>query len=270
MPDFFRNVIPPFGFIDLIDILIVAFALYKAYGMIRDTRAAALIKGLSFLLVATLLSNWLHLNTIYWILQKTMTVVIIALPVVFQPELRRALEHIGRGRIFVNSTRLNEEELARLLDELVKAAMILSRNRTGALIVLERETGLNDYTESGIPIDGLVSSSLLLNAFAPNTPLHDGAVIIRANRVLAAGCLLPLTESTDLATELGTRHRAAIGLTEQTDAAVIIVSEETGNVSLAISGLLERSLDDSSLRQRLESLYIAKAQGLGEYMNRRA
>ena len=265
----FRNFIPPFGLIDLLDVLIVAVVLYKLYGMIKDTRAVTLLKGLLVILVAALLSNWLHLNALYWLLGKTLTVVAVALPVVFQPELRRALEHIGRGRLFSKSSRLNEEEMIKLFRDLAKTAATLAKTKTGALIVMERETGLNDYTESGVRIDGLVSSELLLNCFIPNTPLHDGALIIRGNRVVAAGCLLPLTEKSDLDKELGTRHRAAMGISEQSDAIVIVVSEETGVISIALGGQLERQLDFDSLQVRLKELFSSKNQGLGDYINRR-
>ena len=264
-----RNIIPPFGFIDLIDVVIVAVVLYKLYGMIKDTRAVTLLKGLLVILVAALLSNWLHLNALYWLLGKTLTVVTVALPVVFQPELRRALEHIGRGRLFTKQSRMDEEEMKNLFRELAKAAANLSKTRTGALIVMERETGLNDYMETGIRIDGLVSSELLLNCFIPNTPLHDGALILRGNRVMAAGCLLPLTERPDLDKELGTRHRAALGLSEQSDAVVIVVSEETGLISLAIGGGLERRFDMDLLQVRLKALFATKGQGLGDYINNR-
>ena len=247
----FRNIIPPFGLIDLLDVLIVAFVLYKLYGMIKDTRAVTLLKGLLVILVAALLSNWLHLNALYWLLGKTLTVVAVALPVVFQPELRRALEHIGRGRLFSKSKRLNDEEMQLLFQDLAKSAILLAKTKTGALIVVERETGLNDYVESGIRIDGVVSSELLLNCFVPNTPLHDGALIIRGNRVVAAGCLLPLTERSGL------------------DAIVLVVSEETGLISIALGGRLERGFDFSSLQARLEELFASKAQGLSDYINRR-
>jgi diadenylate cyclase len=265
----FRNIIPPFGLIDLLDVLIVAVVLYKLYGMIKDTRAVTLLKGLLVILVAALFSNWLHLNALYWLLGKTLTVVAVALPVVFQPELRRALEHIGRGRLFGKSNRLNAEEVTQLFRDLAKTAVSLSKTKTGALIVLERETGLNDYMENGVRIDGVVSSELLINCFVPNTPLHDGALIIRGNRVVAAGCLLPLTESSVLDKELGTRHRAAIGLSEQSDSIVIVVSEETGLISIALGGKLERGFDLSSLQARLEELFASKTQGLSDYINRR-
>ena len=187
-----RGIISTISLLDAVDIAIVAIVLYKLYFMIRDTRAVSLLKGLIVLLVATLVSKWLGLNLIYWLLQKSMTVVLVALPIVFQPELRRGLEQLGRGKVFRKNVFLNEEETNTLLDETVKAVTMLARSRTGALMVFERETGLNDYIETGIKVDGLVSSELLNNLFVTNTPLHDGAAIIRGNRIIAAGCILPL------------------------------------------------------------------------------
>ncbi|WP_371365921.1 Cyclic di-AMP synthase CdaA [Sporomusa rhizae] len=259
-----RGILSTISFLDIVDILIVAYFLYKLYVMIRDTRAVALLKGLVVLLLATLVSKWLGLNVINWLLQKTMTVVLVALPVVFQPELRRALEQLGRGRFFHNGAQLNAEEKATLFGELAATVTALSKNKIGALLVLERETGLNDYIETGIKVDGLVSSEFLINIFIPNTPLHDGAVIIRGNRVQAAGCLLPLSDDRTLTKELGTRHRAAIGISEQTDCVVIIVSEETGIISLARGGRLHRYLDADKLKEQLVPLFAAKTSSLNE------
>lgn len=251
------------GLLDFIDVAIVAYVLYRMYYMIKDTRAVALLKGLFVLLAATALSKWLGLNVINWVLQKTMTVVLVALPVVFQPELRRALEQLGRGKLF-RKTDLNVEEMELVLNELVAATTAMARNKIGALIVLERETGLSDYIETGVKVDGLVSSEFLINIFIPNTPMHDGAVIIRGNRVMAAACLLPLTEERSLSKELGTRHRAAIGLSEQTDALIIVVSEETGTISVAMEGTLTRHLDGQSMKELLRPLIIPQAQTLHE------
>jgi len=254
-----RGIISTITPLDIIDILIVAMVLYKLYMLIKDTRALALLKGLIVLLVATLVSKWAGLNVINWLLQKTMTVVLVALPVVFQPELRRALEQIGRGSLFGKRRRLDTEETELLLSELVKAVGVLAKNKIGALIVLERETGLNDYIETGIKVDGLLSSDFLINIFIPNTPMHDGAVIVRGNRVMAAGCLLPLSEDRSLNKELGTRHRAALGLTEQTDAIVVVVSEETGIISLAQGGHLVRHFDPDTLKASLLPQFAAKS-----------
>lgn len=266
MPQF-QAIISTISLLDLFDMVIVAFVLYKLYVMIKDTRALALLKGLVVMLIATLISKWLGLNVVYWLLQKTMTVVLVALPVVFQPELRRALEQLGRGTLFKKSVFLDEEEQETLLDELGKAVTVLGTNKIGALIVLERETGLVDYMETGIKIDGVVSNEFLINIFIPNTPLHDGAVILRGNRIMAAGCLLPLTEDRSLKKELGTRHRAAIGITEQSDAAVVIVSEETGIISLARGGRLVRDLDAELLKGKLRPLFATKSHPLGNFLN---
>ena len=225
--------------LDVIDILVVAFFLNKLYQMLKNTRAASLVKGLLMLLVIMLISKWLNLYVINWILEKFMTVVMIALPVVFQPELRRALEQIGRGKLFRRSTVLNEIQVENMLEAVATTADDLSRNKIGALMVFERETGLDDYIETGIPIDGLISTALFENIFIPNTPLHDGAVI------------MPLTEARNLSQELGTRHRAAIGLSEQTDALVLVVSEETGTISLARGGALQRYLTHRDVKDLL-------------------
>ena len=246
-----EGVIQTITVLDLVDILVVTYFLYRLYQMLKNTRAASLVKGLLVLLIAALVSNWLHLHVINWLLEKSMTVVLVALPVVFQPELRRALEQIGRGRFFRKTVVLDEEEVEHMLSALATAAMAMSRNKIGALIVFERETGLDDYIETGIQIDALVSHELFMNIFIPNTPLHDGAIIIRGNRIKAAGCLLPLTEDRNLSKELGTRHRAAIGLSEQSDALVLIVSEETGTISLARSGVLQRYLTGDDIKDLL-------------------
>jgi diadenylate cyclase len=250
-----QGMLTTISFLDVVDILIVAIVLYKCYLLIKNTRAVALLKGLVMLLFATLVSKWLGLNVINWLLQKTMTMVMVALPIVFQPELRRALEQLGRGRVFIQNHFLNEEETGVLLAEIQQAVEVLAKNKTGALLVFEKETGLSDYMETGVKLEGLVSSELLINIFVPNTPLHDGAVIIRGNRVMAAGCILPLTEERSLAKELGTRHRAAMGLSEQADCLVVVVSEETGAVSAASGGILTRYVDEQTLQKLLQKVY---------------
>lgn len=241
-----------FNIISIIDILLVAYVLYKAIMIIKGTRAVQLIKGLAVLIVVSLVSNWLGLKTIAWILALLQSVLVVALPVVFQPELRRALEHLGRGKIFARPmVMLNQEALESLINEVVRAIRIISKNNLGALIILERETGINDFIETGIKIDGLVSAEFLVNIFIPKSPLHDGAVIIRGDRVIAASCFLPLSENPNLSKELGTRHRAALGLTEQSDAIAVIVSEETGVISVAEEGRLTRYLDEVTLKEIL-------------------
>lgn len=253
-----EGLIRTIGILDVLDILIVAFILYRVYKMLENTRAITLTRGLLILLALTIITSWLELHAINWLLQKIVTLLFVALPIVFQPELRRALEHIGEGRFFKRSVLLNYEEACSLVSELEKAVTKMSSTKTGALIVLERNMGLNDISASGIQIDGIVSAEFLLNVFIPNTPLHDGAAIIRGNRLVAAACLLPLTDNRSLSTELGTRHRAAIGLSEQCDAVVVIVSEETGTISVAEAGRIYRHLDAEQLRQYLMPIFSPK------------
>lgn len=248
--------LPDFTLISIIDILLVALLLYKLIILIKGTRAVQLIKGLAVVLVATTISDWAGFYTINWILQKTITMVFVALPVVFQPELRRALEQLGRGRFFRRpSTFLATADRQRLIQELVKTVQVLAKNRIGAIMILEREIGISDFVETGTTLDAVVSSELLVNIFIPRGPLHDGAVVIRGDRLVAAGCFLPLTENPDLSKQLGTRHRAALGITELSDAVVLIVSEETGVISVAREGKLTRYLDDKTLKEMLVSLF---------------
>jgi len=221
----------------ILDILIVAFVFYRLALLIRGTRATALIKGLAVLVVATTVSSWLHLYTVNWLLKEAMTALVVALPVVFQPELRRALEKLGQGGFFGGVAATPEQ---RVVEELVRATGRLSRQHWGALIVLERSTGLEEYLEKGVRLDAQISAELLVNLFYPGSPLHDGAVLIRGGRVAAAACFLPLTGSDALSAEYGTRHRAALGISEQSDAVAVVVSEETGGISLARDGVLSR------------------------------
>lgn len=243
------------GWRDIVDIIIVGYVFYRLILIIRGTRAEQLIKGLVVLLVAMIVSDQAGLGTLHWLLRQVMTVGLIAIPIVFQPELRRALDHLGRGKIFQRTYwNWNPQEFDRLLEELTKAIPVLVKKRIGALIIIERETGLNDWVETGIPVEGVVSAELLINIFFPRSPLHDGAVIIRGNQVVAAGCYLPLTDDPYLNKELGTRHRAGIGISEQSDAVAIMVSEETGIVSVAHNGILTRYLDEKKLRTILTDL----------------
>jgi diadenylate cyclase len=241
-----------FNPINLLDITIVAFVIYKLMMILKGTRAVQLIKGLVVLLIATIASKILGLQSINWLLKQAQTVFFIAIPVVFQPELRRALEQLGRGKLFVrHEDYFAEEDVEKLVGEVVRAAKIMSARKIGALMVIERQTGLVEFIETGIKIDGLVTSELLLNTFVPNTPLHDGAVILRGNRLVAASCFLPLSENPNLSRELGTRHRAAIGVTEVSDSLVVLVSEETGVISVAEDGRLTRYLDETTLKELL-------------------
>lgn len=246
------------GIWDVVDILVVAFFFYRIYALIKNTRATALLKGLLFLGFLSLLSGSLQLHVVNWILEKLMTVLIVALPVVFQPELRRALEQIGRGKLYISSQVMSETDWESVIDDVVEASEIMAEKRIGALIVFECSVGLDDYIDSGIRVDGLVSKELLGNIFIVNTPLHDGAVIIREGRIMAAGCLLPLTRDRSLSSEMGTRHRAAIGLSEQADCVVVVVSEETGIISYAYGGHIYRHMDSESLRNRLRTFLLQK------------
>lgn len=251
-----QGLVSTIGVLDIIDIVVVAYFLYRVYLMLKNTRAATLVKGLLVLVGFMIICRTLNLHVISWLLEKSMTVIMVALPVVFQPELRRALEQIGRGKLFRKGSELDEQEINAMLDAIASATKAMSAAKVGALMVFERATGLVERIETGVPIDGLVSSGLIQNIFVKDTPLHDGAVIIRGNRVVAACCLLPLTENRNLSQELGTRHRAAIGLSEQSDAMVLVVSEETGAISIARNGELMRYLTVDDVKDILRNAIV--------------
>lgn len=249
--------LPPFRLTDLIDILVVSFIVFQVLMLVRRTRAVQLAIGLGLLFAAYVISQGLQLYTLQWLLSRVALVVPIALLVLFQPELRRMLEQLGRGGVSLvgfNVNALDRETRIRLVNDVARAARILSSRKIGALIILERRVGLADFIETGIRIDGVATVQLLINIFFPNTPLHDGALIIRGNRVAAAGCLLPLTQRPGLSRALGTRHRAAIGITEETDAVSVVVSEETGTLSLAREGRITRGLTEEELKVALLAL----------------
>ncbi len=235
----------------VIDILLVTYVIYKLIMLIRGTRAMQLLKGIVVIILTWLLSKWFQLTTLHWLMSQAFTFGVLALVIIFQPELRRALEQLGRGKLFSRTSTQDEEVVRRTVQEVTKSTTYMAKRRIGALIVMERETGLSDYVETGILINGKVSSELLINIFIPNTPLHDGAVIIRKDTVQAAGCYLPLTENPTISKELGTRHRAGIGMSEVSDGLTIIVSEETGQVSLAANGEIIRNLSEEQLTQML-------------------
>lgn len=244
----------------LLDISILAFIIYKFLLLIRGTRAVQLIRGIVMLLVAATVSRWIGLQAIGWLLNQLWTVIFVALAVVFQPELRRALEQLGRGQFFaISRSPLSAGDIVHIIDEITGALVSCAKTKTGALIVLERETGLNDYIETGVILDAAITQEFLVNVFVPNTPLHDGAAIIRGDRVAAAACFLPLTDNPYISTSLGTRHRAGIGISEVSDAVSLIVSEETGIISLARDGKLVRSLDEKQLRETLSTLLTSSA-----------
>ena len=241
---------------DVIEILIVAVIVYEIMLWIKNTKAWMLLRGIIMLGVFILLAWIFQMHTILYLAAQSINVLAIAAVVVFQPELRRALEQIGRGRLFHKHNELDEKELEDMLNAVTNATEIMSRRKIGALMVFERETGLEERIETGVPIDGLISDSLLLNIFEPDTPLHDGAVVIRGNRIVAASCLLPLTEARNLSQELGTRHRSAIGISEQSDALVLVVSEETGTISLARNGELHRYLTGEDIKSLLRAAVV--------------
>ncbi|MGI6677728.1 MAG: diadenylate cyclase CdaA [Dehalobacterium sp.] len=270
MKDFLLNIDYFYVFTEIIDIFIVSYVIYKLLMLIQGTRAVQLIKGIIMLLIALNASDFLHLFTIKWILDQIWATIFVALAVIFQPELRRALEQLGRGQFFMRtSSEMGTGDRLRLVDELTRSAMKLAKTKTGSLIVMERETGINDYIETGIKVEGIVSAELIMNIFVPNTPLHDGAVIIRGDRVVAAGCFLPLSDNPYLDSSLGTRHRAALGITEISDAVALIISEETGTISVAFGGKLVRYLEEKTLRDKLQDLLIPKSTENSRFWNRR-
>lgn len=239
---------------DIIDILIVAYVVYKGIKLVRETRAAQLVKGIILLILALQISSYANLYMVNYFLLNAMQVGFIALFVVFQPELRRALEKMGRskfGKMLSFDEENSAEENLHTIEQICKAADNLSKHRTGAIIILERDTKIGDIIRTGVSLDSKVSAELLINIFVPNTPLHDGAVIVRNNRIVAAACFLPLTQNNELNIELGTRHRAAIGITETSDCVALVVSEETGKISLALEGTLTRNLTVESLNRAL-------------------
>lgn len=229
------------------EIAVLWFCFYVLMLYIKGTRTAQVLKGILMVILVFFITLWLGLDTINWIMTKLIPMSIIALLIIFQPELRRGLARLGQFGVFPTQEAV--------IDEIAKSAAILSKKKIGALIAIEKEIGLRPYIESGVQLDGKVTSELINTIFMPNTPLHDGGVIIQEDRMVAAGCLFPLTQEAHITKTLGTRHRAAIGLSEETDAIVIVVSEETGVISLAIGGKLTRDLDRESLIKSLNNLY---------------
>lgn len=257
--NFFKNYIvwlsiPKIGVTDIIEMLIIAFLIYHLVNWFRRTRAWTLVKGIAVLIVLWMIASILELEVILWIFGNTIDVGIIALVIVFQPEFRRALEQLGQNSI-LSPIFDSKDKLERFsdetIDELVRATFNLAKTKTGALIVIERDIPLNEYSKTGISLDALISSQLIINIFEMNTPLHDGAVLLKGNRIIAATSYLPLSDDVSLSKDLGTRHRAAVGISEATDSLTIVVSEETGKVSVAVKGTLIRNVDSDYLRNRL-------------------
>ncbi|MDN7228769.1 diadenylate cyclase CdaA [Planococcus liqunii] len=246
--------------VNVIDILLVWFVIYKLITIIKGTKAVQLLKGIFFIVIAYLITRALNLETLGWIMQQVLNWGFLAIIIIFQPEMRRALEQLGRGKLF-SSSQLNEEsERSRLIEAMSKSVSYMAKRRIGALISIERETGLSEYIETGIPMNSDITSELLINLFIPNTPLHDGAVIVQKNRIAAAACYLPLSESPFISKELGTRHRAALGISEVTDAITIIVSEETGAISLTANGDLHRNLSLEDFEVKLRRIWFGAEQ----------
>lgn len=236
----------------ILDIAVISYIFYKGYTLLNDTRAMRLIKGIIFIVILIPISDLLNLTMLNLILNETLTIGVLSIVIIFQPEIRRALEHLGRTAFTEKHLLLEDDKVMdKVVTELVNAVDNLSKSKTGALIAIEQKTGLNDVIASGTEIDAIVSSALLENIFVVNTPLHDGATIIRNDRILAAGCVLPLTSNNDINKKLGTRHEATMGLTEISDALVVIVSEETGTISLSVNGKLTRNYDKDRLKDIL-------------------
>lgn len=252
--------LPKITFADILEIIILSYLIYHIILWFKNTRAWTLLKGIAVLLILMSISYVFKLNTLMWIFKNTINVGILAVIILFQPELRRALEELGRKKILADviirddKNVKNDKLSAETIQELVAASIEMSKNKTGALIVVEREVALGEYISTGINIDAAISKQLIVNIFEHNTPLHDGAVIIRNNRIIAATCYLPLTGRSDLNKDLGTRHRAAVGISEVSDSITIIVSEETGAISVAQGGTLTSNLDPETLRKQFASL----------------
>ena len=247
---------------DVLDILIVAFLLYELLMLTKETRASAVLKGLVTLVLASWVSDLLGLTALNWVLLNVVNNGTVVLVILFQPELRKALEQLGRGAIHKTAVSADLEESGHIVSEITSCLLTLSRRRVGALIVIEQRIGLKDVIETGTSLNSQISAALLENIFEPNTPLHDGAVVIRGPRIMAAACILSLSEGKGISRELGTRHRAALGVTETTDAISLIVSEETGTISVARNGRLTRHLDRAALEELLLSIYHQKETGL--------
>lgn len=250
--------LPKISITDIVEIIIIAFLIYYMLVWIKNTRAWMLLRGLMVILLFVLLAALFQMNTIIWIARNTLNVLVIALVVIFQPEMRKALENLGRKNVlaFLFSFDSSKEDTGKFSDktinEMVKACYEMGKVKTGALIVVEDEIVLSEYERTGIAVDGILTSQLLINIFEHNTPLHDGAVIVRENRIVAATCYLPLSDNMELSKQLGTRHRAGVGISEVTDSVTIIVSEETGQVSVAQGGRLIRNISSTQLREVLE------------------
>ena len=273
MEKYINSTLPSIGAKDVVEILILAFIIYCMLIWIRETRAWTLFKGIIVVLGVIAIAAILQMNTILWVSERLINVGLIALAVIFQPELRKALERLGRKKYMFNllpgdTSKPNRRMSDSTVDELVKASFEMGAVRTGALIVMEKYSSLAEFEDTGIQVDAKLTRQLLINIFEKNTPLHDGAVIVRGDRVTAATCYLPLSDNVDIDKELGTRHRAAVGISEATDSLTIVVSEETGSVSIAEGGRITRSLTEEGLRKRLDDFSYVGGRSENNTINR--
>lgn len=249
--DMVVNSIRNISIASVMDILVVSYIFYKIYTLIKETRAEQLLKGIILIVLLIPISNFFHLTMLNWILTKTITIGLLSFIIIFQPEIRRALEHLGRTAFNDKHILGNDQVMEEVITEIANSIENLSNSRTGALIIIEQLTGLEDIVKTGTKIDAIVSAALLENIFVVNTPLHDGATIIRNDRIVSSGCFLPLTNNQNINKKLGTRHRAALGISENSDALIIVVSEETGTISLAVNGNLTRGYNKERLKDIL-------------------
>ncbi len=254
--------ITSFRFFDIIDIAIISFLLYKLIILFRDTRSKQIIKGVSVLLIVWIIARIFDLVMLNWMFTKAVDYIIIAAVVIFHPEIRRGIEHMGYSKLSLfelfESKKIDNEKTLESIDALCKAVGTMHTDKVGALIVIERDTALNEIVSSGTIVDAKITPELVCNVFYPKSPLHDGAVIVRDNKIYAAACILPLTANKHLSKELGTRHRAAIGISETADAVVVVVSEETGKISLVVDGVIRRDFNVQTLREELKSILIVE------------
>lgn len=249
---------------DIVDILLMAYIIYKAIGFMKESRAGQLAKGLIILFLIYFVANWRNLTTMKWILSRFVNYIIIAIAIIFQPELRRILERVGHTKLVATQSDLSDEPMENCIDKVCRAAGSMQESRTGALIVFERSTQLGEIIDTGTVINADPSVSMVGNIFFPKSPLHDGALIIRDGRLYAAGCILPLTQREDISSQLGTRHRAAIGMTENSDAVVLVVSEETGIISIVSNGKIQRNYNSMSAAEELRKLLVDEDEKSGE------
>lgn len=256
--EFLKDLIKEIRWRDIIDILIVTFVFYRLLLLIKGTRAFQMLMGIVILFMAFVVSRWLELYTVEWLIQSFWSYIVLALIILFQAEIRKALAQMGQNPLTQRPTPIEE---SKNIEEIIRASVSLANKKIGTIIVIERNTELKDLIEMGIPLDSRITKELITSIFLPYSPIHDGAIIIKGDRIVAAGCFLPLTLSADISKSLGTRHRAAIGVTEETDAVAIVISEETGNISVSIGGNITGELDAVGLRRILTRIFYVEKKG---------